>query len=208
MQPWGARLRYLAHGGYDGYLRSFASQVRRFGHQVIIGFGHEMNGPWYPWGAGHVLPAVFVAAWRRVVTEFRAEGADNVTWLWTTHETGDAAELQAYWPGSRYVNWIGIDGYFEFPDSTFSTIFGRAAQAVRTFTRKPILISETAVGPQAGNDAIKIRELFAGARRDHFVGLVWFDVAQDDPPYHQDWRLEGRQAALAQFRKCAGNDDC
>ena len=203
MEPWGANLTRLARGGYAGYLRSFAAAVRRFGHQVIISFGHEMNGTWYPWGAGHVPPATFAAAWRDVVTTFRAAGADNVTWLWIIHHTRYPKFIRAYWPGSRYVTWVGLDGYYLFRNNSFASVFGAAARAVRTFTSKPILLSETSVGPGARQVPAKIRDLFAGARRLHFIGLVWFDVAQHRPPYHQNWRLEGRAAAVAAFRQAA-----
>ena len=204
MEPWGASLSGLARGEYAGYLRTFARQVRSFGGPVVIGFGHEMNGPWYPWGSGRVPPRVFVAAWRRVVTAFRAVGADNVTWLWTVHHTADAAQLRAYWPGSSFVTWVGIDGYYEFADDTFARVFGRAAAAVRTFTGKPILASEAAVGPGAHDVPAKITNLFDGVRLDNFLGLVWFDVAQHDPPYHQDWRIVGHPADLAAFGRGAG----
>jgi hypothetical protein len=203
MEPWGANLADLAHGGYSGYLRSFAAAVRRFGHPVIISFGHEMNGTWYPWGFGHVPPATFAAAWRDVVTEFRAEGADNVTWLWVIHHTRNVRFIRAYWPGDRYVNWVGLDGYFMFPHDSFASIFGAAARSVRRVTSKPIMIAETSVGPGARLVPAKIHDLFAGARREGFVGLVWFDVTQHKPPYHQNWRLENRPAALAAFRRAA-----
>ena len=51
-----AEVAVIAEGGYDDYLRSFADSVRGFGHPVVIGFGHEMNAPWYSWGYGHVSP--------------------------------------------------------------------------------------------------------------------------------------------------------
>ena len=54
-----------------------------YGHAVVIGFGHEMNAPWYTWGYRHIPASTFVAAWRHIVTLFRDEGAENVTWLWT-----------------------------------------------------------------------------------------------------------------------------
>jgi mannan endo-1,4-beta-mannosidase len=204
MEPWGASLRGLARGEYAGYLRTFARQVRSFGGPVVIGFGHEMNGPWYPWGSASVPPQVFVAAWRRVVTTFRAVGADNVTWLWTVHHNADAARLRAYWPGSAFVTWVGIDGYYEFGYDNFALLFGRTAAAVRTFTHKPILASESAVGPGAHDVPAKIANMFDGVRADNFLGLVWFDVAQHDPPYHQDWRIVGRPADLAAFERGAG----
>ena len=42
-----------------------------------------MNAPWYSWGYNHVPASTFIAAWRHIVTLFRQQGADNVTWLWT-----------------------------------------------------------------------------------------------------------------------------
>jgi hypothetical protein len=56
IQPGGISLKRIAGGSYDGYLRAYAGQVRAFGHPVILSFGHEMNGTWYDWGAGHVPP--------------------------------------------------------------------------------------------------------------------------------------------------------
>ena len=113
LDPTYAAIPEIAAGGYDGYLRSFAASVRDFGQAVVIGFGHEMNAPWYSWGYGHVPPPVFVAAWRHIVTLFRSERADNVTWLWTLQAdekgTGPAA---SWWPGAQYVTWVGIDGYY------------------------------------------------------------------------------------------------
>ena len=56
-------------------------------------------------------------------------------------------------------------------------------------TDKPILLSETAVGPAAGEFA-KITNLFSGIRQYRTLGLVWFDIDQHGSPVHQDWRLE------------------
>jgi hypothetical protein len=35
------------------------------------------------------------------------------------------------------------------------------------------------------------------------LGLVWFDISQDDGLYHQDWHLEGNPAAVTAFRRAA-----
>ena len=79
----------IAAGKYDGYLSAYAEAVRAYRHPVILSFGHEMNGNWYSWGYTHTSPAVFVAAWRHIVTLFRALGAQNVTWLWTVNIIND-----------------------------------------------------------------------------------------------------------------------
>jgi Glycosyl hydrolase family 26 len=201
--PTLASVSVIAAGGYDDYLRSFADSVRDFGDPIIIGFGHEMNARWYSWGYRQVPASTFVAAWQHIVTLFRAEGANNVTWLWTLQaDEPGTGPIASWWPGAQYVTWVGIDGYYYRPSDTFATVFGKTVAQVRAFTHQPILLSETAVGPQAGQ-AAKIPDLFTGMRQYGTLGLVWFDIAQDHGIYHQDWRIEDNPAAVAAFRSDA-----
>jgi mannan endo-1,4-beta-mannosidase len=200
MQPTGISLTAVASGQYDTYLSSYAEAVRAYGRPVIMSFGHEMNGTWYSWSYGHSSPAAFVAAWRHIVTVFRVVGAENVTWLWTVNIIDAQAGIPApgpWWPGSSYVTWVGIDGYYTEPSNTFAPLFGPTIIAVRTLTSDPILISETGVAPAAGQPA-KIANLFAGIRSYGLLGFVWFDVAGMD-----DWRLTS-PTAIAAFRRGAG----
>ncbi len=200
IDPTYASVSGIAAGDYDGYLRSYADAVRNYRHAVVIGFGHEMNAPWYSWGYRHVPPLTFIAAWRHIVSLFRGQGADNVTWLWTINQDrGNTGPIQDWWPGSRYVTWVGIDGYYFRPQDSFRTVFGTTVDQVRRFTSKPILLSETAVGPRVGQFA-KIGDLFAGMKKYETLGLVWFDKDQHGGIYHQDWRIEGDAVAEAAFR--------
>ena len=200
MDPTGASVAAIADGTYDQYLRSYADSVRDFGHAVVIGFGHEMNATWYSWGYRHVPAATFVRAWRHLVTIFREQGADNVIWLWTVQaDIPGTGPVRDWWPGKQYVNWVGIDGYYYRPSDTFAAVFGSTIAQVRDFTRRPVLLSETAVGPQAGQ-AAKIADLFRGMAAERTLGLVWFDIAQDRGIYHQDWRIEASPAAEGEFR--------
>jgi mannan endo-1,4-beta-mannosidase len=204
INPFGVSLADIAAGRYDGYLISYADQVRSFGRSVIIGFAHEPNGNWYPWGQGKASPASFIGAWRHIVDVFRAQGADNVTWLWTVNSMGNGVgPIAGLWPGAAYVTWVGIDGYYVRPGDTFASVFGPTITAVRQLTSDQILISETAVGPATGDQPGKITDLFAGVRAQHLLGLVWFDKSQDKGPYRQDWRLEGDPAAITAFRRGA-----
>jgi mannan endo-1,4-beta-mannosidase len=205
IDPTFASIPAIAAGAYDGYLRSYANSVRDFGHAVVIGFGHEMNATTYSWGYRHVPPSTFVAAWRHIVTLFRAQGAENVTWMWTINADGPkTGPVGDWWPGARYVTWVGIDGYYYRPSDTFATVFGRTINQVRTFTGRPVLLSETAVGPAAGQ-LVKINNLFAGMRQYNTLGLVWFDKTQDQGIYHQNWRIEDSPTAEAAFRLGVSN---
>lgn len=203
IEPFGISLAAIAAGRYDGYLRSYARQVASYGHPVIIGFAHEPDGRWYPWGANHWPPATWVAAWRRVVTVFRAAGAGNVIWLWTMNAQGaDAAAMRQWWPGAAYVTWIGIDGYYVHPADTFRSVFGMALTVTGGLGR-PVLVAETAVGRDTGNQPGAIASLFAGLRARRLLGLIWFDQDQHGSMYHQDWRLEGDAPATRAFRRGA-----
>ncbi|MGI9007437.1 MAG: glycoside hydrolase family 26 protein [Streptosporangiaceae bacterium] len=197
INPMNVKLSDIATGRYDRYINTFAAAVRRFGRPVVVGFGHEMNAQWSPWGYRHANPATFVAAWRHIVDRFRTDKVKNVTWLWTVNVIDPHAHSsnpRPWWPGDNYVSWIGIDGYYRRPSWKFAALFGPTIRAVHVLTRDPILISETGVQPSAGK-AAKIGNLFAGVRDYGLLGLVWFDAIA-----HHDWRLDNPAAILA-FRR-------
>jgi hypothetical protein len=199
LDPTDASIAAIGAGDYDDYLRDYADAVADYGHPVVIGFGHEMNARWYSWGYGHVPPAVFVTAWRHLVNIFRQEGADNVIWLWTIQAEGPGTGPAAsWWPGSAYVTWVGIDGFYSRPSDTFPTLFGPTIAKVRLITGKPILLSETAVSPRA-DQAAKIRNLFGGMAAYGLLGLVWFNEAALGNQV--DWRIQDNRAAKEAFRR-------
>jgi hypothetical protein len=199
INPTSISVAAIAGGQYDSYLGAYAKAVRAYHRPVILSFGHEMNGYWYSWGYTHTSPTVFVAAWRHIVTLFRALGAQNVTWLWTINNIYEKTGVPSpgpWWPGKSYVNWVGIDGYFTNSSSTFPSVFGPTIVYVRALTRDPILISETSATPAASQPA-KIADLFAGVHLYGLLGFVWFDSNEG-----VDWRLS-TPAAIAAFRRGA-----
>lgn len=199
--PLHVTMASIAGGKSDAFLRSFAARVRGFGSQVIISFAPEMNGSWYAWGYGHTPPSGYVAAWRHIVSFFRSAGASNVTWLWTVNtERAKGPAISQWWPGDSYVSWVGIDGYYYYPADTFGIVFARTITAIRKLTAKPVLLSETAVGPNP-RQAAQVQGIFQGVRSNHLIGMVWFDMKQNDPPYRQDWRLEDSPVGSAAFRQ-------
>ena len=148
-----------------------------------------------------------MAAWRHIVDVFRAQGARNVTWLWTVNalrppgapaRAGGIGPLAQWWPGANYVSWVGIDGFFYRPDDSFQSVFGSTIRQVRQLTDKSILLSETAVGPKAGQ-FVKIPQLFQAMLKAKALGLVWFDNTQHDGIFHQDWRIEDNHLAEIAF---------
>ena len=203
MDPDKISVSRIASGRYDGYLSAYAEAVRAYKHPVVLSFGHEMNGTWYTWGYHHTPPAVFVAAWRHIVKLFQALQANNVTWLWTVNIINNThgesiPRPDQWWPGSSYVNWVGIDGYYLKPSWKFAPLFGPTIAAVRKLTFDPILVAETGAVPAAGQPS-KIADLFSGIHQYGLLGFVWFDSTNS-----RGLRFGlSSPAAVAAFRKGA-----
>jgi hypothetical protein len=199
IEPAGVNLAAIADGSYDRYLNEYASAVRQFGAPVILAFGHEMNADWYGWGYQRTSPAVFVQAWRHIHDLFAADGARNVKWLWAVNVTGSpsvSSDIRQWWPGSRYVTWVGVEGHYYDAAVKFPRLFGATLGQVGAFTRDPILVSEAGIAPNVSPE--RITDLFSGAQSSGLIGVVWFDEAGrnisvvDDP------------AALSALRSAVG----
>ena len=193
-------------GDRSRHLRRLPQLIRRqrrdFGHAVVIGSGHEMNASWYSWGYTHVPAATFVAAWRHIVTLFRKEGADNVTWLWTLEaDQPGTGPIASWWPGAQYVTWVGIDGYYQRSSDTFTSVFRQTIAQVRAFTSKPVLLSETAVTPRRQ----PVRQYPGPVPRDGHVQDARAGVVRQDPArQHFPPELEARGQPAGWFFLPAG----
>jgi DUF971 family protein len=206
INPRKIKLATIVAGKWNRELHAFASAVRKFNHEVAISFGHEMDGGWYSWGylRKDSTPEIFIKAWRHIHHVFAEEHATKVKWVWTIDRivrraTGprrkQVAPARRWWPGPNYVNWIGIDGYFRKPGDSFGKLFNAQLASVREFTRRPVLITETAV-PNTRKPAIKtaqIHELFkrttasGDASASRMLGFIWFDIkAKEDWPIDND----------------------
>jgi|SRR5215472_2693346 len=199
LDPWTVPLYQIATGKYDAYLRRYARAVAAVRLRIGFSFAHEMNGQWYPWDFRKGGPANFVAAWRRIHRVFASMHAKKVTWVWTINklylrDSRPIAQVtREDWPGKRYVDWVGVDGYFRFPGETFSRVMTPTLRLIRSMTRKPVLLAETAVYPNSFRP-VQLRELFAGVARDHLLGFIYFDHNAK-----RKWALHGKTIALLQW---------
>jgi hypothetical protein len=192
-------LATISRGDHDGYVRSFARQVRDWGRPLALRFLHELNAPFYPWGAGvngNTAEAA-VAAWRHVHAIFAAEGAANVSWFWSVniHVPGYAPVAGLY-PGDDVVSWVSIDGYnagtalpwggWRSPEE----LFGPTLAAVRDVTDRPLALTEVGCAEAGGDKAGWITDLFALAQEERIPLIIWFEFDKE-----ADWRLTSSPAA-------------
>ncbi|ROO83668.1 glycosyl hydrolase family 26 [Actinocorallia herbida] len=193
----------IAAGESDDYLIEYANAVKAAKVPISISFAHEMNGWWYDWGTKGTKPATFVKAWRHVVDVFDKQGATNVKWLWAPNVIFPMPKvgLKQYYPGDKYVDWIGVIGYYRNKQSqkTFSTIFEPTIKKIKTFSKKPILLAETGVQTGQGRDK-KISDLLSKvAKRKDIIGLIWFSMDKRKTE-GTDYRLEVNKSSLKTFR--------
>jgi hypothetical protein len=172
-------------------------------NEILIRFGHEMNGNWYGWSGD---PAAFVAAWRHVVSVFRTAGVTNVKWIWSANVDNGSYPFRAYFPGDEWVDYTGLDGYnwgtagvgvnrWESLAQVFSSSYAQLTQ----LSTKPVIITEVSASEVGGDKAAWIREGFLQTipqRLTRVNAVVWFDRDQEE-----NWRIDSSPSSLAAYRE-------
>jgi len=153
MVSWTARgttAAAIASGSQDAAITRVADAVKALKSRVLVRFAYEMD---QPKGGPRYLgsPAAFIAAWRHVYSTFQARGVTNARFVWSPIAANfKSGVAQSFYPGNRYVDWIGADGYDWYPGrpgstwTTFGDIFSDFyAWAARR--GKPLIVAETGV---------------------------------------------------------------
>ncbi len=206
VQPAYASDRITA-GTYDAHIATWGRALAAWGKPVLLRYGHEMNGPWYPWsdGVNGNGTGDYVAAWRHVHDVVAATGAGNVQWVWSPNVPD--AQMPAFstlYPGSAYVDVVALDGYNWGTSTSWSSwtspsaLFGGPLQQLRAVAPgKPIMIGETSSAEAGGDKAAWSRDLIAylSAQPD-VTAVVWFNVNKET-----DWRFDSSPAAATSLRE-------
>ncbi|MEY9948571.1 glycoside hydrolase family 26 protein [Kitasatospora sp. GAS1066B] len=203
-QPAYALSNILA-GSFDTYITRWATAAKAFGTTVYLRWGAEMNGNWNPWdpGVNGNTTAQYVATWKHIRAIFTTVGATNVKWLWTPiNQYAGSTPLSTLYPGDGYVDLVGVDGYNWGTSrsgstwQTFTEVFDPTIATIRTFTPKPLWLTEVGCTELGGDKAAWITAMFAAIDGDDRISaLVWFNADKET-----DWRVWSSRAALSAFR--------
>lgn len=126
---------------------NLADSTLEYKQPFFITTMHEMNGNWFSWGQ---KPNQFKDAWRKVWNIFEDTGANEyATWVWEVYsiENKSADRPERYYPGDKYVDWIGLSAYSRsmFPSGqmSFSSITGLTYHDMRrSHPNKPVMMAE------------------------------------------------------------------
>jgi hypothetical protein len=212
--PAQIHLTDIIDGAWDGYISARAREFAAVRLPILIRWGHEFNGNWYPWGIANNGndPSLYVRAYRHVHDLTEAAGARNVQWVWAFNNGSSPDEAyndpaRAY-PGDAYVDWIGIDGYnwgfgpswdptgehWASFDATFATAYAKARSVA---PGRPVMLGEFASTEDGGDKAGWLEEMDATLRSGAYPDLrllTYFDVIKEEP-----WSPGSSPAALAAF---------
>lgn len=197
-------LERVSWGLADDELRAAARLVAERQPQVVLlRWGQEMDlSGLYPWSAND--PNSYRAAFRHVVSVFRAEGATNARWVWSP--AGEAGAT-AYDPGADVVDYVGLtvlgdaewdwDMGFETPRSLSQILQPRYAEVANL--GKPVLLAE--VGTSGTEDEQRTwleSGLNALSEYPLVRALVYFNdrnAPNNHRPTEPNWRVPGRVIA-------------
>ncbi len=202
-EPW-VSLKDIAEGKYDTYFSSYANAARQWGEEIRFRFAHEMihdDNPntvgWYSW---QDQPEDYKNAFRHLYRLFHSQGAENVKFVWSpNYHISDLKILEKYYPGSEYVDWIGMDGW-GFPGYSFDDIFYDLYKTIvehpEIFGDKDIMIGEFAA-KEGDYKALWIQDAFNKIKTKYkkIKAFYWFNV---DKEYN--WKVDSSQASLEAFQ--------
>jgi beta-mannanase len=228
-------LTAIIDGVWDSYIDKWADAAREFGHPMIVAFGVEMNGDWFPWSGWYYGgeewiddkpdewegPERFKAAYRHVVDRVRGRGAQNIQWMFHTNNYSYPLDTwnfaPAYYPGSNYVDWLGLSVYGQqFKDEPWADIPSLLDWPYKEISGldpgRPIMVAEWATGefPHSGNKGEWIKqglELFRTRYPRIKAAVYWHERWQNLDGSYSNLRVNSSVESLQAYREGVANPD-
>ena len=198
------RLQKIVAGEFDDDLRAWARDAKNFGSPVLIEWGTEPNGNWFSWngkwnGGSIEGPKRYIAAYRHIVDLMRAEGTDNLQWVWHVNWLDEPEKVwnrfENYFPGQGYCDWVALSAYGPTTplnaDGTESLAFKmREAypRLAKVAPDKPIIIAE--FGCDLHNRHVNAADWANAALEDLFskrwpgvIGFCWWNEGWQNDNY-------------------------
>lgn len=223
-------LQSIIDGQHDQALRGYARKTAEYTDPLIIEFGTEVNGNWFPWsgichGGGRSNgygspnladgPERFRDAYRHIIDIFRTEGAWNITWVLHLDAYSEPGaswnSFAAYYPGGDYIDWIGVSAYgaqsvgeLSNWNPTFTNVMDNAyAELSGVDPNKPIAVLEFGVVEHPGKH-VWIRRALESIKSGRYPKVravsYWHSDWRNDDGSWSRMRLDSSQVALSSYR--------
>lgn len=228
--PDEARLENILDGRWDAYIDMWADGARAYDRPLLVSWGLEMNGSWFPWSGcfynpkphpadkhppDHPGPELYKRTYRYVVDRVRARGARKIQWVFHANNFSFPDEpwnqMSRYYPGADYVDWLGLSAYGKlFPGDPWRRFTQVMDEPYRQLClldpAKPVIMAEWGVGefPDTGNKAEFIRDAFKGFKTSYprlKAAVFWHERWENKDETYSNLRVNSSPEALAVFRE-------
>jgi len=219
-------LAHVLRGDFDADFHTWGRAAQAFGTPLIVEFGTEVNGSWFPWNGkwngGKKGPSRFREAYRHIVDLILGEGATNVTWVFHVNGDDDPARpwnrFENYYPGDAYVDWVAVSAYgAQEPTEDWCGSFRDSMDAayprlVAMAPSKPLIVAEFGVTSrnrlcdQADWASAALSDLIS-LRWPKVIGFSWWNEQweNDNRPAHDtDMRVQDNPRLADAFRTLVG----
>ncbi len=219
-------LERILAGAFDQDLQAWAGGARDFGSPLLVEFGTEVNGKWFPWNGWWYGkdkgPERFRDSYRHIIRTMRQEGAANILWVFhvndNDHPQAPWNRLENYYPGDEYIDCLGVSVYGaltpleeEWPEfrQSMDAVYPRLAALSPT---KPILLLEfgaTRNNPR-GDPAAWAEQALTDLVRNRWprvLGFSWWNERwqnDENPAHDTSMRLQDNPALAAIFQEWVG----
>lgn len=163
-------MQNIIDGNFDADLLQWFTEAGQVGYPLLIEFGTEVNGEWFPWngvynggatttGYGDTNlpdgPERFVDAYRHIIDLSRQACATNLTWFFHIDAAGQPYDswndFENYYPGDNYIDWIGISAYGALDQEYYESLYDKldriysSVYDISNNGNKPVAILETGI---------------------------------------------------------------
>jgi hypothetical protein len=160
-------------GQYDDCIREFAQGALVFGKEYggfFFTTMEEANGYWYKWAGNS---SKYISAWRHLWDMFENFGTNQyATWVWEAYcpISPRIEDPEFYYPGDKYVDWIGINAYSVAGSRTTDKplhilIYETYRKIKKAHPEKPIMLSEFARTNEYGQKSW-LRDAYSRLKND------------------------------------------
>lgn len=191
---WNAYSAYNQDGSSRGPGNTtswFRRAWRRFALIVRGGPRREVNRKLSKMGLPRLLRAERARRYRRQDVEQTLPRA-NVALMWVPQSTGSpnnsGNQPSDYWPGGRWVDWVGVDIYAKYPN------FAGMERIYRSYPGKPFVVGEWS--PWDYDSPGFVHQLFGFAKRHPRVRLTTYYQGFEPSDPHRIWHYPSALTAL------------
>jgi hypothetical protein len=172
----------VANGNHDGDIKRWATALKGTGTR-LVSFSHE---PMSKSNHSKGTASTFIAAWKRVVNVFNAQGATNVQWVWnvTSHSfrisSSDPDYGAKWYPGDSYVDFVAGEAYNRYKCGTANFSFANRIKEIFAFAKshgKKMVVAEFGSNAFSGRPAwIKDAMTYMNNNRAYFRGAFYYNT--------------------------------